>query len=142
MHAAYEVRVVHCTTALAAQRNRPRRTREPRGDGDEAPESGVMATASLSISADTGQGIREYVALALDVLDELGIRYELTPMATNMEGDVETIARALAEIHRRCHERGAVRVGSLLKIDDRVDVDQTLRSKVEHVDAFRAQHKD
>lgn len=97
-----------------------------------------MATASLSISAESGNGIREYVAIALDVLDEFGIRYQLTPMATNMEGDVETICKALAAIHKRCHERGAPRVGSLLKIDDRVDVAQTLESKVEHVEAFRS----
>ena len=96
-----------------------------------------MATASLSISAESGKGIREYVAIALDVLDEMGVRYQLTPMATNMEGDVETICRALALIHRRCHERGAARVGSLLKIDDRVDVPQTLESKVQHVQEIR-----
>ncbi len=96
-----------------------------------------MATASLSISAETGKGIREYVALALDVLDEMGIRYELTPMATNMEGEVETICRALALIHQRCHERGAARVGSLLKIDDRIDTAQTLESKVQHVREMR-----
>jgi uncharacterized protein (TIGR00106 family) len=96
-----------------------------------------MATASLSISAESGHGIREYVALALDVLDELGIRYQLTPMATNMEGDVETICRAVALIHQRAHERGAPRVGSLLKIDDRIDRPQTLESKVQHVDELR-----
>jgi uncharacterized protein (TIGR00106 family) len=96
-----------------------------------------MATASLSISAESGKGIREYVAIALDVLDEMGIRYQLTPMATNMEGDVETICSALALIHKRCHERGAARVGSLLKIDDRVDVPQTLESKVQHVQEIR-----
>src|SRR5579884_2036399 len=96
-----------------------------------------MATASLSISAESGKGIREYVALALDVLDELGIRYELTPMATNMEGEVATICAAVAEIHKRAHERGAARVGSLLKIDDRVDVAQTLESKVAHVEEIR-----
>src|ERR1700757_1564876 len=85
-----------------------------------------MATASLSISAESGHGIREYVALALDVLDSMGIRYQLTPMATNMEGDVETICKAVAMIHQRAHERGASRVGSLLKIDDRIDAPQTL----------------
>lgn len=100
-----------------------------------------MATASLSISAESGKGIREYVAIALDVLDELGIRYQLTPMATNMEGDVETICRALSIIHERCHERGAARVGSLLKIDDRIDVPQTMESKVEHVEAIRKGRK-
>lgn len=100
-----------------------------------------MATASLSISAESGKGIREYVALALDVLDELGIRYQLTPMATNMEGDVATICRALAIIHERCHEHGAARVGSLLKIDDRVDVPQTMESKVEHVEEIRKNRK-
>ncbi|TAM58565.1 MTH1187 family thiamine-binding protein [bacterium] len=97
-----------------------------------------MATASLTISADTGDGIREYVAIALDVLDELGIHYELTSMATNMEGDVATLCHALTLIHERCHAHGAVRVGSLLKIDDRIDTAQTLASKIQHVQAYRA----
>ncbi len=96
-----------------------------------------MATASLSVGADTGQGFREYVAAALDVLDEMGIRYELTPMATNMEGDVDKLCTAVAAIHARCHKLGALRVESLLKIDDRVDVPQTMASKIEHVRAFR-----
>jgi uncharacterized protein (TIGR00106 family) len=100
-----------------------------------------MATASLSISAESGAGIREYVALALDVLDELGIRYQLTPMATNLEGDVETICKAVAVIHARAHERGAARVGSLLKIDDRVDQPQTLESKVAHVEELRSRKR-
>lgn len=92
-----------------------------------------MATASISVGANTGKGAREYVAAALDVLDELGIRYELTAMATNVQGDVQTICNALAAIHTRCHELGASRVESLLKIDDRIDVEQTLESKVRHV---------
>lgn len=96
-----------------------------------------MATASLSIGANTGQGIREYVAAALDVLDEMNIHYEFTPMATNLEGDVATICAALASIHERCHKLGAPRVESLLKIDDRIDVPQTLALKVKHVRAFR-----
>lgn len=96
-----------------------------------------MATASITIGADTGRGIRQYVAVALDVLDEMGIRYELTAMATNLEGDVETICKALAIIHTRCHELGAPRVESLLKIDDRIDVEQTLASKVNHVNELR-----
>jgi uncharacterized protein (TIGR00106 family) len=92
-----------------------------------------MATASITVGANTGRGAREYVAAALDVLDELGIHYELTAMATNVEGDVQTICDALAAIHKRCHELGAPRVESLLKIDDRIDVAQTLESKVSHV---------
>lgn len=97
-----------------------------------------MATASLSIEANSGRGTREYVAAALDVLDELGLHYEFTPMSTNLEGDVSTIASALRTIHARCHELGASRVVSLLKIDDRIDIDQTLKSKVAHVNEFRA----
>ncbi len=92
-----------------------------------------MATASIAVGANTGGGAREYVAAALDVLDEMGIHYELTAMATNVEGDVQTICNALAAIHKRCHELGALRVESLLKIDDRADVEQTLESKVRHV---------
>ncbi|MDQ2679960.1 MAG: MTH1187 family thiamine-binding protein [Candidatus Eremiobacteraeota bacterium] len=96
-----------------------------------------MATASLTVSAETGQGVRQYVAAALQVLDELGIRYELNAMATNIEGDVETICKAVSTIHARCHEIGAVRVGTLLRIDDRIDTEQTLESKVQHVRELR-----
>jgi uncharacterized protein (TIGR00106 family) len=90
-----------------------------------------MATASITVGANTGEGTREYVAIALDVLDRMGIHYEL--MATNVEGDVETICATLAAIHKRCHELGARQVESLLTIDDRIDVAQTLESKVSHV---------
>ncbi len=96
-----------------------------------------MATASISIGANTGLGVREYVAAALDVLDEMELHYELTPMATNVEGDVDTICSALVAIHARCHRLGAPRVESLLKIDDRIDTEQTLESKVRNVTTFR-----
>jgi uncharacterized protein (TIGR00106 family) len=97
-----------------------------------------MATASLSIGANTGHGIREYVAAALDVLEKRGVRYELTPMSTNIEGSVADICAAVAAIHERCHEMGAPRVESLLRIDDRIGTAQTLESKVRHVQEFRA----
>lgn len=96
-----------------------------------------MATASLTVEADTGHGTREFVAAALDVLDQAGLHYELTGMATNIEGDVQKICAALERIHTRCHALGAPRVVSQLKIDDRTDVAQTLASKVEHVQEFR-----
>jgi uncharacterized protein (TIGR00106 family) len=98
-----------------------------------------MATASITIEANTGKGIREYAAAALDVLDELHIPYQLTPMSTNVQGDVETICRALTAIHQRAHELGAPRVVSVLMIDDRTDVAQTLASKIEHTNEFRKQ---
>jgi uncharacterized protein (TIGR00106 family) len=96
-----------------------------------------VATASLSIGANTGRGLREYVAAGLNVLDDMEIDYELTPMSTNLEGDVDTICTALAAIHARCHRLGAPRVESLLKIDDRIDAEQTLASKIRHVIEFR-----
>ena len=50
-----------------------------------------MATASIAVGASTGGGAPEYVAAALDILDELGI---------------QTICDALAAIHKRWHELG------------------------------------
>ncbi len=96
-----------------------------------------MATASVTVEANAGRGTREFVAVAIDVLEAAGIHYELTGMTTNIEGDVGRICDALTKIHARCHELGAPRVVSYLKIDDRVDVAQTLASKVLHVDEFR-----
>ena len=71
------------------------------------------------------------------MLEAAGIHNELTGTTTNIEGDVGRICDALIKIHARCHELGAPRVVSYLKIDDRVDVTQTLASKVLHVGEFR-----
>ena len=79
------------------------------------------------------------MAIALDVLDELEIHYEFTAMATNLEGSVAAICEAVVKIHERCHTMGAPRIETLLKIDDRIDVAQTLESKVRHVNEARVE---
>jgi uncharacterized protein YqgV (UPF0045/DUF77 family) len=54
-------------------------------------------------------------------------------MARNAKGDVQTICDTLVAISKRCHELGPPRIESLLKIDDHMDVVETLESKVSHV---------
>ena len=104
-----------------------------------------MATASITVGANTGGGAREYVAAALDVLDELGVHYELTAMATNVEGSVETICGALAAIHKRCHELGAPRGGELAedrrshrrRANARIEGESCDRSSKDNLSRFR-----
>ena len=71
-----------------------------------------MGTTSASVS--------RYVAKALEVVKASGLKYELTPMATVVEGTTEEILKLVGDMHRAVLE-DAVRVVTSLKIDERRD---------------------
>ena len=74
--------------------------------------------------------VSKHVAKALDVLkNEKDVKYQLTPMGTIVEGDLEK----LLSIARRMHEsvfNEVLRVVTTIKIDDRRDKQLTMGSKV------------
>ncbi len=74
--------------------------------------------------------VSRHVAKALDVLkNEKDIKYQLTPMGTIVEGDLEK----LLDIARKMHEsvfNEVLRVVTTIKIDDRRDKPLTMESKV------------
>ena len=99
-----------------------------------------MAIVAVSISptvgtTDEGVSVSRYVARALDVVraqDE--IRYRLDPMFTTLEGDLDAIFSLIRRMQEAVFEAGAVRVGTVLKIDDRRDRDVTMDEKVRSVE--------
>ncbi|NIQ95315.1 MAG: MTH1187 family thiamine-binding protein [Desulfuromonadales bacterium] len=82
-----------------------------------------MAVVEVSISPlGTGQpGISRYVAGCVRVLKETGLDYQLTPMGTIIEGEVGEILEVIRRMHEEPFAAGAVRVSTLIKIDDRRD---------------------
>jgi uncharacterized protein (TIGR00106 family) len=90
-----------------------------------------MAVAEISVvPVGTGNAsISDYVARAFKIVKESGLRYELSSMATNLEGEIPDIMEVARKIHESAFEQGAVRVLTSLKIDDRRDKPLTMDGK-------------
>jgi uncharacterized protein (TIGR00106 family) len=82
----------------------------------------------------TGEpGVSHYVAGCLRLLRESGLVHQLTPMGTIIEGDLDAILAVIRQMHEVPFAAGAVRVSTLLKIDDRRDRPHTMNGKVQSV---------
>ena len=70
-----------------------------------------------------------YVADCIRILKEGKLRYELTSMGTNIEGDLKDLMKMALKMHETPFKKGARRVLTTLKIDDRRDKKGTLEGK-------------
>ena len=84
-----------------------------------------MGTGSPSLSA--------YVAEVLKLVKDSGIKYQLTPMGTILEGDLDEIFALVRRMHEVPFSDEIKRVVTTLKIDDRRDKPLTMESKVKAV---------
>jgi uncharacterized protein (TIGR00106 family) len=84
-----------------------------------------LGTATPSISS--------YVAACHKVLEEAGLKHQLTPMATIIEGDLDRILAVIRRMHEVPFGVGAQRVSTLIRIDDRRDKVSTMAGKVKAV---------
>jgi uncharacterized protein (TIGR00106 family) len=90
-----------------------------------------MAVAEISIVpvGTDSASISTYVATAVKLVEASGLKYELSSMATNLEGDLDGILEVFRKMHESAFEHGAVRVLTALKIDDRRDKPLTIDGK-------------
>lgn len=61
------------------------------------------------------------------------MRYQLTPMSTIIEADVDTIFKIAREMHEILFNEGIQRVVTNLRVDDRRDKELTMEGKVKAV---------
>ncbi len=96
-----------------------------------------MAILAISVTPiGTGSpSVGAYVADALRVIEQSGLRYRLNAMHTEVEGELEEVLRLIPAIHRACFTRGAKRVSTVIKIDDRRDAPSSIEGKVRSVEA-------
>lgn len=94
----------------------------------------VVAEVSI-IPVGTGDtGISHYVAACLDVLEaRKDLSYRLTPMGTVIEGPLDKVFEVTHKMHEVPFGKGAFRVVTTIKIDDRRDTSSTMVGKVESV---------
>ncbi len=78
------------------------------------------------------EGFSKYVAEALDIIAASGLDYELTAMATIVEGPADEIFALIRKVHDAMFEHSD-RVLTNIRIDDRRDASGRLKGKVKAV---------
>jgi len=96
-----------------------------------------MVIAAVSVAPlGTGEpGVSRFVAEAIKVLDKYpDLEYRLEPMFTTIQGDLRRIFEAVAAMHEAVATMGAVRISTVIKIDDRRDENVPMAEKVRAVE--------
>ena len=79
--------------------------------------------------------LSRFVAGAVKILQaEKDVKYEMTSMGTNIEGDLEQLLDLARRMHRSAFDAGAQRVVTTMKIDERRDQMATMQGKVASVE--------
>ena len=81
---------------------------------------------------DRGDGLSAYVARILDVIDQSGVTYRLTPMGTILEGHFDEVMQVVGDCFRAL-ESDCERIGMNHKMDYRAGTASRLQSKVDAV---------
>jgi uncharacterized protein (TIGR00106 family) len=95
-----------------------------------------MAVVFVSITP-LGTGtpsVSKYVAGVERILQGTKLKSQLTAMGTIIEGDLDEILAVIRRMHEHPFTEGAVRVSTLVKIDDRRDKEHTIASKMRSVE--------
>ena len=77
--------------------------------------------------------LSQYVAECQVLIQASGLKYQLTPMGTIVEGTMPEILRLLAQVHEAPFSSGAQRVYTSIRIDDRRDKPASMVQKLESV---------
>lgn len=84
-----------------------------------------VGTKSTSVS--------QFVRTAIEVIKKSGLNYELNPMGTCIEGELDQVFALIKEIHDVLARMGCQRLVTTVKIDDRRDKKITMKEKVARV---------
>jgi len=89
---------------------------------------GEISTAPL----DKGMHLHEYVKAAVNAIKNTGVKYVTSAMSTTFEAkDLDEFLRVVRDAHNAIINLGSQRVYTIVKIDDRRDIDATMETKLE-----------
>lgn len=93
-----------------------------------------MAIAEVSVVplGTKTPSVSKYVARAVKVLErEKDVKYEITAMGTIIEADLDRILAVVKKMHEGTFGEGVARVLTTVKIDDRRDKTQGIKTKLD-----------
>ena len=93
-----------------------------------------MAVMEITVIPKTSElSVSKYVAQVIKYLEDNNIKYQLTPMSTIIDGDIDTLFEIAKNMHKVPLKNGFQRVYTIIKIDDRYDKPFTADGKVQSV---------
>lgn len=83
---------------------------------------------------DKGSSLSPYVARSLDIIDQSGLPYQLTPMGTIIEGEWDEVMAVVGACFTAMRA-DCDRIGAQIKIDYRASDKHRMQSKIDAVEA-------
>ena len=94
-----------------------------------------MVLAEFSMSPlDKGDSLSAYVARSLDIIDQSGLPYQLTPMGTIVEGEWDEVMALISARYQRMNQ-DCKRISTSIKIDYRAGKSGRLKSKIQAIES-------
>jgi len=82
----------------------------------------------------TGVSLGSYIAECEKILLRAGLKTRLHGNGTNIEGEWDTVMRAIKDCHEALHKMGVPRISSTIILGTRVDREQTIEDKIRSVE--------
>ena len=80
-----------------------------------------------------GVSLAPYVAVCQEVIEASGLAHQLGPDGTAIEGDWDAVFACVKACHERLHHSGVPRIHATLRVNTRIDREQSFRDKVASV---------
>lgn len=80
-----------------------------------------------------GLSVSKYVAACHEIITGAGLKSKLHAYGTNIEGDWNTVFKAVKSCHEKVHEMGAPRITTTIKLGTRTDRKQVMEDKIKSV---------
>ncbi len=80
-----------------------------------------------------GTSLSRYIAVVIKNIEKSGLKYQLTPMGTIVEGEWNEISKLIDYSHNLIFEMGIERIITNIKIDYRLDKKYSMQDKVDSV---------
>ena len=80
-----------------------------------------------------GTSLSCYIAKVIKNIEKSGLKYQLTPMGTIIEGEWDEISNLIDYSHNLIFEMGIERIITNIKIDYRLDKKSSMQDKIDSV---------
>ncbi len=87
-----------------------------------------------------GESLSSYVAECIKIVEASGLKYQLTPMATVLEGEWDEVMKVIGECHRKVRSMSR-RVVTTIEIDDREGKRNAMEQKIRSVEEKLTERK-
>ncbi len=81
----------------------------------------------------TDVSLAPFIATCQRIIKKAGLKHELGPNGTAIEGEWDEVFSCVRECHKEVHKLGAPRIYTSLKINTRTDKTQSFAEKVQSV---------